>query len=170
MQKKGETSKQYFNTLSLIHIALLLGQLAFAVVVYVMHADKSPEETTQDPGVYRILVPSLAVFGFIASTFLPEARLKSLRGSKDLGYKLAGYRTMLIIKYALLEAPSLFALVIYLLTADYLFLGVASALIIFFIINRPSKDKLMSSLELDHVEKAALNDPNAVVTNMVRTV
>ena len=57
----------------------------------------------------------------------------------------------------------MFAIVCYLLTANYLFLGLAGLIIVIFLINWPTRDKVAKDLELNQTDRARMEDPEAVV-------
>jgi len=83
--------------------------------------------------------------------------LNALKDEPGLSKKLADYRSALIVRWALVEGPSFFAIVSYLLTGNYLLLGFAIILIAIFILIMPSSSKLDSDLELSWQDK---NDRN----------
>lgn len=164
MQIKEQTSKEYFNGLTIIHAALLIGQVLFACVAYYLNSNEPFSNNSRGLNdVFQIVAPIFVVGGIMGSTFLTIAQLKSIKERTTLPEKLGSYRAVHIVKLALLEGPSLFAIVCYLLTANYLFLGLAGLIIVIFLINWPTRDKVAKDLELNQTDRARMEDPEAVV-------
>lgn len=66
------------------------------------------------------------------------------------------YQSATIVRLALLEGPSLFGIVGFLLTGNLIFLGISGALIACFIYQRPTRQKIEDDLNLSYEEKAEL--------------
>ena len=94
------------------------------------------------------------------STLFPYT---TLFRSINLSEKLIDYRSALIVRYALLEGPSFFAIVVYMFTGELMFLGMAVLIILIFLFISPSVEKAGNDLELGQKEKQMLADPNSVV-------
>jgi hypothetical protein len=141
-----QTPKSALKTITIIHLALLAGQVLFGIVVFAIR----PSHTEQQPSdnVFKYLVPAMAVVmvGMVAKAIpLPS-----------LSAKMAAYQSALIVCYALLEAPSLFAITAYFLTGNVLYLLVAALLIARFITIRPTVSKTEEDLKLNYEEKLEL--------------
>jgi len=63
----------------------------------------------------------------------------------------------MIVRLALLEGSSLFGIVVYQLTSNLLYLAISGIIILFFIIIRPTRDKIETDLNLDYRDKAELD-------------
>lgn len=165
METKPQTSKQYFTTLSIIHFALVAGQVLFMGVLLYMQSNGGTEvESGADTSF--MLIATLAMAGILVGMFITRNRLASIEQGSELKDKLAQYSTTLIIKYALLEGPSLVALVFFLQSGNYYLLGISAFLIIFLIINRPTKEKALSDLPLSHKERTLIEDSNAIIAEV----
>ena len=86
--------------------------------------------------------------------------LRPLKG-RDLGQKLIDYRSATITRFALVEAPSLFAIVTYFLTSDILFLFYTGLSLVLFFYNRPTPEKTAEDLNLDPTERVKINNPDS---------
>jgi len=159
MQTKGQTSQEYFTTLTIIHAGLLFGQVVILGIFYYLVATKQTNLNEELNDAFQIIAPIFVVGGLILSSFLSKQRLNSIKSKPDLKYKLSAYRTMLIIKYATLEAPSLFALVCFFLTGNFLFIGLSGILIVYFAIIRPSRYKIVNDLELSRNDRDLIEEP-----------
>lgn len=152
------TSQDYFRSLTILHAALMLGQILLAIIFYfVFNADKEPVFGVEAAGQSWVYIAGGAtIFGVLASAQLFGMQIKKWREEKDLSAKLAGYRSALITRYALLEMPSLLALIGYFLTNNLLTLIFTGLILILFFIYRPTKEKLITELELSPAEQALL--------------
>ena len=153
MQTKEQTSREYFTILTIIHAGLLFGQVVILVIFYYLVSTKQTNLNEELNDVFQIIAPVFVVGGLILSSFLSKQKLNSIKRMPELMDKLSAYRTMLIIKYATLETPSLFALVCFFLTGNFLFIGLSGILIVYFAIIRPSRYKIVNDLELSRNEQ-----------------
>ncbi len=114
------------------------------------------------------MLPLFFLVTFSVGKILTKQRLKLAKEEKQIKAKLEAYRSVSIIKYALLEGTAFFAIITYLLTGEYLLLGFAVMMMFLFATYYPSKEKLVSELELNRAEQAILEDPTAVVAEVVK--
>lgn len=113
--------------------------------------------------LFQIVVPIGLLGGILVGSLLAKSRCKALQMKSDLKEKLSGYRAALILKYALIEGPVLFAVVCYFLTKNMFFMGLAACAVVLFMSYRPTKSKAIYDLELNEQEVAMLEDPDAIV-------
>ena len=167
MEIKEQTSKEYFSILTIIHSALLIGQIVFLIIFYYLVSTGQSETDESLNEIFQIMVPLFILGGLVASYFLTQNKLKIIMGKSDLRDKLSEYRTTLIIKYAILEGPSLFGLICYFLTGNNIFLALSGIMILYFAIIRPTRNKTGNDLKLSRRERDQIENPNAKVS-MIR--
>jgi hypothetical protein len=80
----------------------------------------------------------------------------NLKNKTTLLEKLTGYQAALIVRFALLEGPSLFAIVVFTLTNNWFFLLISVCIIVYFITLRPGTEKVADDLQLNYDEKLEL--------------
>ena len=159
-----QTSKQYFNTITIIHTALLIMQIIFGVIAYFMKSSAMFQNSDLELGSVLLVVSVVvAVGGIAASTFIGKAQIKSARQKTNLKDKLNAYKAALLIKLALLEMPTIFVLVCFLLSGNYYMLAFAMAILILFYINRPSVNNLVMDLELNQADRSTVESPNSIL-------
>lgn len=160
----SQNTFEYFKSLKIIHLALIAGQVFFGFVTVYLHnsGQFSADGRTLD-GIFQILVPIFAFSGITISLYIFRNKVNQIKEKTTLKEKFEAYRKALVIKYALLEAPSFFALVCYLLTANVTFLYISLIIIAVFILNKPSKKRAITELELSENETISLDDPNCIV-------
>lgn len=164
------TTRSYFRSLVILHIALIAGQVIFGMtgfMVKLVSQDAVSDKTLVcSPEVYpgiQYLILALALLGLGASWLLFSSRLRILKGLSSPAEQYKGYRSACILRYALLEGPSLIALVLFLVTGDYLLLAVPAFIILVFIMIRPTKATLMQHLQPAYDQQMLLDDPDAVL-------
>jgi membrane protein insertase Oxa1/YidC/SpoIIIJ len=155
MNDNIQRPNSYLKTISIIHIALLIGQTIFAIVAFFINRSTTIElNNAADP--FFVVMIALAIGSFIASTILFKKNLEKAKEQEDAKSKLAQYQSALIIRYALLEGPSLFGIVVYLLTGNLFYLMVSVIIILYFLSLRLTKDGIKDDLQLSYDEEETL--------------
>lgn len=165
----GQTSKQYFSLLTLLHAALLGVQVLVAIVFYYItstgNSALAGDASAQDlDDIFQFIVPAFVVVSYIGSSVLVKSQLKALQAKTSLREKLDGYVTVLLMRFALLEFPSLFAMVCFFLTSNYVYLGLAGLIMVVFLTHRPTLYRMVDDLQLTAAERSVLENPEAVIS------
>jgi len=157
MKESNTASSNFLKTTSIIYFALLAGQLAFMAVAYSIGSDlKMTDDIRSLNDMLLMVVPFVALGGISASFMMFKMQLSKIEKEIPLSNRLNGYRSALIVRYALLEGPSLFAIASFLLVGNLIFLGISGIIILIFIYLRPTKDSIIKDLELTTVEAEML--------------
>jgi putative effector of murein hydrolase LrgA (UPF0299 family) len=82
--------------------------------------------------------------------------LAEINPEEELDKKIEKYRSALILKMALCEVPTMFAIIAYFLTHNRSFLWIIILLISNFIYIYPSGNKIIQQLQLDSSEQSSL--------------
>lgn len=160
METNQQSTKGYFKLITFIHLALVLGVVLFGVVVYFFMADfQHPDTRSELAGLLVYLVPGLIIAGIIASNIVFRLKVNGLMGNEDLKAKMSGYREALILRYVLLEAPALFALVAIFMTNNSNFMVYAGLMVVLMATKRPTRKAAIADLALDQQEIALMDDP-----------
>jgi hypothetical protein len=168
MEAKPQTTRTYFLALQIVYYALIAGQVIFAFLTfYLIRSGLFDSEQTELRNIFIYIVPIFVVGGLLISHLMYKSLLNNAKGNKNLYDKLTTYRSALIIRYALLEGPSFFAIVVYLLTGDYLFLGMSGLVILVFFTLKPTVERAINDLELHSEESYAINNPNTMIDEMM---
>jgi membrane protein insertase Oxa1/YidC/SpoIIIJ len=144
-----QDSKSYLKLNAILHLALMAGQVLLAAV-FIALTGKTEIILNPDGDIFFILVPAVALIGIFASGFMFKKFLEQANAKATLQEKLNTYRPALIVRFALLEGPSLFGLVAYFLTGNLFYVFVSAFIIIYFFTLRPTKEKLENDLQLDY--------------------
>jgi hypothetical protein len=158
------TAKQYFQTLSILHGALTMGQVIFLMLLVYLHTSGNAQPAdAMFATLLMYLVPAVALLAFSAGSFLYRTRINALKSLTSLSEKLNSYRAVMIIRLAVWEGASMFSLVAYFLTGSNLFVVISVIYVLLFIIVRPTAEKFSFELELSPEEKALLENADSVV-------
>ena len=161
-QNLPQTPKTFVRTITIIHLAMLLGQVLFVVVAYSITKSTTIDiKNTKDP--FLFVVPIMAIGCFIASVFVFKSQINVAANKPTLKGKLMAYQTALIIQVALLQGASLFGIVVYEITRNFFYLLISILIILYFIIIRPTKDKITENLNLDYEDKMAFDSEDVLV-------
>lgn len=156
------TPQGFLRSISIIHLALLSGQVIFGIVAYAQSARVFFGIHNMDD-MFIFIVPVVAIGGFMAGYLIFKQQLIIIRSKKPLGEKMISYQTALIMRYALLEGPSLLAIVAYLLNGNLFYLIVAGLLMLYFLFLRPTMEKVENDLDLNFNEELEFLDEDETV-------
>lgn len=152
------TPRIFLKQLSIIHLALLGGQISFAVIVYSMQKGSLKIDSTNYNDIFLYIIIAAAISGILAGNFIYKKLLQNTITKKNtLKGKLMSFQTTSIIKYALLEAPSFLALFLYMSYGNLLYLLIAGILLVYLYFQKPTKEKLITDLNLNGENRSKLN-------------
>ena len=140
----------FLKTMRIIFFALLAGQIIFIAVAFFMVTNNPPQSQSDD--LFNIIVPVAIGSGLFMSSLLFKQMLAKIKKDDSFEKKLEAYRSALIMRYALLEGPSIFSTVVYLLSGNIIFLAFSGVMILAFLMNMPSQNKATQDLNLSSIE------------------
>ncbi len=152
--------KTFLRSVNILFMALVAGQVMFALVaIFVVRMKQTVAGfDRQFIDVALWLIPAIAVAGIAIGWLFFNARLKAVRAKGTLAEKLGGYQPAMIARLAIMEGPSLLALAVFLLSGEYIFLGTSAFVILAFLFNRPTKNRIVQQLQLHDDEKWQMED------------
>lgn len=170
MNKTEQNFQQYQKSNTIVFAALLIGQVFFASFAVFFNQTQGPLNGGDDVSrmVFMIVVPVFFLATYTIGNMIANKRVKLAKEEKQLKTKMEAYRSVNIIKYAMLEGTAFFSIITYLLTGEYLLVGFAVMIMLLFATYFPSKEKLVRELELNSGEQAILEDPDAVVAEVTK--
>jgi hypothetical protein len=102
--------------------------------------------------IAMFLVPGMMLLGY----FFLKQGLKSIDTTLSLDQKLQRYLSLFLIRCALFEVPFLFCAAAALITKETLFIWSMPAILLIFMLLRPSADSVAEDLQLTPSEKKQL--------------
>lgn len=148
--------------LNLIYFSLVAGLIIFMAVIVILNSRQDPANF-QPVGVFIYLVPVSSLLAILGSIYIPKYKLPDIDNKNDLKEKLSYYQSLLIIKWALLEAGAIIALVSFMLTGYFMLGGFALLLILYLILQKPSRYKLLQDINLNDEERNRIIDSNGII-------
>jgi hypothetical protein len=166
MEVKAQTSREYFRSLQIVFYALIAGQLIFAMIALSLRQTGSIDIVDGLDDVFLFIVPLFIIGGVTGSWLFSRNRIKASILKTSLVEKMSDYRAIMIIRYALLEGPTFLAIIVFLMTGNLLFLGMAGIVIIIFLVLRPSPQRAVKDLQLNPVEEQSVLDPDKAIAEI----
>ncbi len=166
MSLQKQNSEQYFRALTILHTALLGGQIIIAGVFIFMNLNPGENSEPSSQSTYTYVLPMLVVVGAYMGQRFYDSMIENIRKVKDLKSKMEKYRSAFVVRMGILEALSLISLVIYYISNNILFLGVAGSIILYFMLIKPSAEKASTELQLNTDERSRINDPDEIIAEV----
>ncbi len=140
--------------------------LFFVLAVFVLVPEMEMDSVFEGTGAVALIgIGILATpASIIAGLMVMKYRLGLVARDAPLTKKCPEYQTGNLIKFAIMEAAGLFAVVAYILTHNTVMLGAALIMIMVMVLSFPTRDRVINALSLDQDEIALLDDPIAVVS------
>jgi Na+/glutamate symporter len=158
----NSSPKNALKTITIIHAALLAGQLLFLVMTFVVITKPIGLDfanSNHDPQFYVALI--LGVVCLNVGTMIFKQQINRFNTEADqkratLSEKMRAYQSALIVRYALLEGPSLFCIISFLTSGNLFYLIISGLLIIFMLMLRPTVQTAERNLQLTYEEMQEL--------------
>ena len=143
-----------FKVLSIMHKALLMGQVLFAgVCFYLVYTNAVLPSAKELDKVLQVVALLAAAGGIYGGMVFFKKKLMQIRAMQaDAKEKFALYRAACLIQWALLEGPSIFCTVCFFLTGNYAFLALVLVILFIFVMTAPSKLKMLLQLQISETE------------------
>ena len=167
MVTKKQTSKEYFNSISLLYYAMIASQVLFILFsIYFRLNVMLTDELNEFKNIFIFIVPLLAIGGVIGSNYMYKTKLTEAKSKTDLLEIMGTFRAALILRFAILEGSSFFAIAIYFLTGNIMYLGISGLIIGFFFFLKPSRERAAIDLELSVNNTQYINDLDKVIAEI----
>jgi hypothetical protein len=147
------TFKPEVKALILLHTAMLVGQLLFAIIAYIMFRNKTPMIEENTSKILQSIAAILTLGGGFAAFFVFRKSIEELQlTARSFNEKINAYRAASIIKFALLETPSLFGIIGFILTNNITFMLLSVVLILVFAGQKPTLPMMMRDMNVGRDE------------------
>jgi hypothetical protein len=164
------TSKNYFRTLAILHLALTLGQLAFAGLFILVKWTGNLRTVgvpiiagkgVRQEDLFFYAAMAIVAVSILASFLVFRTRIARAKEQQTLFDILSDYRGAVLLRDALLDFPSILAVVAYAVTDNEKYLCLTGVIVLLFLINWPTPSRVMADLGLE--DDPTLRDPDAVI-------
>ena len=152
-------AKEALRSISVFFYAMVGGMLIFAIIVFALNLLEKPAlEDESVTNIFLVVVLLIAAISLIVATRIYPKRIAAANVTGlTLMDKLNIYRAALIFYLALCEGAGLFAIIVYFLTGNKLFLIVVGVVLLAMLLKRPEKSKIFNELQLSSQEQLELN-------------
>lgn len=159
MTKPRLTPKSFLNTLTLMHLSFFMAMLFFAGMAYYINQSHEFDFENLDMTFLLILV-LFGVSAIFGGHFIKLKQLEKARNYSGLREKLVIYQSALLINFAIVESAAFFGIILYLIKSEFSYLLVALILMIHFLTIKPTKEKIIKSLQLGREHQMEFNREN----------
>ncbi len=148
--------KNYFKTLSIIHLSLVLGLAVFTA--FVLFQNKGFKANTNEDNVFLYIVPIAALIGYFGSQLVVKKMMGKIKRTATLQQKLNTFQSSQIIKFACIEAPAILGLFAYYSSGNALPFVISICLLAYLVVQRPNKERLLRFAPLTHEEQRLIEN------------
>lgn len=139
---------KFLLSIRIVFLGVFIAPVIFLCVVLAMQKDIArPLTRADDPFLYIVII--VATMAVISSNMLYRLRLPAVKTLTSNSEKLAGWRTLFIVRLAMIEGATLFAIVALLLQECQIYLYIAAALIGVQTLNFPKASSIQNEIELN---------------------
>lgn len=147
---------KFLRTFSIIHMAMTIGMIGFAVVAFVMTQEDQFFYIPDMRDTFTLPVPLAIGVGITAGNYMFQKFMNAQSADKTLQQKISILLSASIIRFALIEGPVLFATVVFLMSSNLFFMVFAGIGVLYFLTLKPKNEKIGDQLELTHDERTEL--------------
>lgn len=141
--------KPEIKALIVLHTAFLVGQVIFLAIICFIPQKAVITEADKSYKTLQLAVALLTVACIAASFFLFKQKVNGIQlADGGTAEKIERYRAATIVKFTLLEAPYMFAMIVYFLTGNLPCLILAIIIVVLFAAQRPTVPLLMYHLQV----------------------
>ena len=148
--------KNQFNVTNIIYTALLSGQVFFfAIAMYIVEKGMRQPDPALDE-IFKILVPVVGILSMFGSYKYYSFKIVTIPRENTLIQKIAEFRTIKIVQWAILEGAGFLSLIAFLLTGNYFYVIVLLFLIGYNFLSRPSKEIFINDCKISGADKSLI--------------
>jgi ribose/xylose/arabinose/galactoside ABC-type transport system permease subunit len=145
-------NSNYLKSLRIVYFALAMGIILFLLVALLLNnlngALSGSDLTTGEKAPFLVTLVLITGAIFIAYRSIIPKKTIAIQSLPSLDRKLAAWRELNIVQGALIETPSFFAIVLFMLLGVYALLVWPVAGLYIFWLTQPTRDKLVEETKL----------------------
>jgi hypothetical protein len=164
-----QTSKQYFNTLARVHWAIVGGQFFFALIALIIVIGSDMTAVGGLEQALPVAASLVLVAAVVTSRVVTRRIIASAGPDATLPHKLSKYRTVLVIRDAIMDVPVLLSIIGFIVTHNYILLGFAALGMVYCVMQMPNRQRAIFELQLNSAEQSLIHDPETIVAETSAT-
>ena len=144
-----QPTSPYIKAISILHYALMAGQFFFGIIMFVLVWLKKDNSFPMQNISQQMLIACIAIaaIAYLAGNMLFKKKLENINEENNpVAKKLEEYRAANITRWALMEFPTLFCIIIFFLTGNYSIMIVAVVMLVLFFTTKPGAQKTVADL------------------------
>lgn len=141
------TPNKFVRSLTVVHIILILSLVGFSAVALLVNSNEM-DFAFDSKDTLLLVFPVIAISALSMVRIIPQKMIDAAKKEQELLQKLAKYQSAMIIKFILIEGPAMIGIVFFFVTKNAAFLAISAVLIVFLFLQRPTKDRVVTDLEL----------------------
>ncbi|RKR81168.1 hypothetical protein BDD43_1312 [Mucilaginibacter gracilis] len=143
-------TSQPFRALQFVHGALCAGAILFLAFTMVLNGKKGHTEITHTDQYVLYIAIALALTMPFLSYMIFFNKVAKIDKAAPLSERITRYTSACIVRYATLQGVALFNLATWFATKNLILAAVGGAIILFLIVLRPVKRKVMADLQINY--------------------
>lgn len=143
---------EFMKSISILHIALFAGQFMLAGIIFYLKGSYDLKLSSAN-NILFFIVPGIAIAGLYFGSKIYQQRNKKIPSESTLMDKLEVYRGAYILKLAMVEGPSILAIMAYYVTGNLLYLLIALFLMLYFFFLKPTLSTIENDVNFSSNEK-----------------
>jgi hypothetical protein len=150
------TAAEFARSNTIIWGALMMGCVLMSIILFMQSQGQdffNLENFYTSPFMWISSI--MAVGGYFLSNMLYQKKAEEARTFTSLNEKINAFRAAFIIKAALLEGPTLVAIIFMMVESNVYFLMIAAILLFAQFLNRPSNQRFFNDFRVSSAEKEA---------------
>ena len=162
-----QTSKEYFRTAQILFYVMAAATLFFCgIILALILSDNASRMDEEFNTIFMAVFAVFAIGGLAASNIVFKKKLQEIKAIKELTLKMPFYRGALILRFALIESPAFFAIMLSFITGSLLFIALAGLIIAYFLTLKPTPARAIKELELSYNEQQLIENPAAIIAEI----
>jgi hypothetical protein len=140
------------KTMQVIHAAMCMAVFTFLLVACYLNYEKTGAVfgTSFKGSTDSFLPPAFAVIMAGLGVMLFKKQIEKIGPEATFDSKITAYQTAMLVRIACLEAAALFNVVTFFLNGHYLYALAAVLLLVAMLMTRPTKEKVVATLNLSY--------------------
>lgn len=145
---KKTTMQSQVRLLRILHLGIVMSQIIFVGVVIGL-SEVFELKFNFEEDILVIIIPVFIMTFIVIANLIFRKLLEMARAEHDVSSKLAKYRAASIVRFALMEAPTLLSCVLFFMSDNLLYILCAGLMIIIQLFFHPTKERVASDLVMD---------------------
>lgn len=153
-----QTQSSQFKALSITFLAFLIGQIILTLIFLFVVYNQGFSPNPSNGNLFIILSAAFGAAGYLGGSVLFRKKVEQINGNmKSISDKFNDYRNASINRWAMMEFPILFSLILFFISKYNIIFAISAILLVLFLTLRPSLQKTAADLNVSEIEIEQIN-------------